>query len=265
MDHYRLRKYRGPETWARVREAYCAGEPGPSVALRFDVGLANIRKKAAREGWTRRHVAEAIDLKPIRGEPDRPPPPWETPEPAAPEPPAPGPDVAVAKGLARASAALARGDAAGAVALTRAAEGLARVTGHDPAAAPPPEALDEDEDAAREAEARAQWEAFHREIEARAGELALQMLADRRSSPAIHSGFALHWRAAHLGPEAAAADREAARDGGSFEMYWRPDGTLRPLDQINANMFGVFRQKVRTMAGLPMNGDPWGDKPVWED
>lgn len=72
MDHYRLRKYRGPETWAKVREAYLAGEPAPSVAQRFDVGLASIRKKASREGWTRNAEALKHDLKPIRGAPDGP-------------------------------------------------------------------------------------------------------------------------------------------------------------------------------------------------
>ena len=74
MDHYRLRKYRGPETWARVREAYLAGEPAPSVARRFDVGLANVRKKASREGWTRHAMARRHDLTPLRGAPDGPPP-----------------------------------------------------------------------------------------------------------------------------------------------------------------------------------------------
>ncbi len=70
MDHYRQRKYRGPETWARVREAYAAGESGPSVAGRFDVGLANLRKKAMREGWTRNCVALALDARlPPRREP----------------------------------------------------------------------------------------------------------------------------------------------------------------------------------------------------
>lgn len=74
MDHYRLRKYRGPETWAKVKEAYLAGEPAPSVALRFDVSLANLRKKASREGWTRNAMALRYDLKPVRGAPDGPPP-----------------------------------------------------------------------------------------------------------------------------------------------------------------------------------------------
>lgn len=61
MDHYRLRKYRGPETWKRVRAAYEAGESGPSCARRFDVGLANLRKKARLDGWSRRHQAERAD------------------------------------------------------------------------------------------------------------------------------------------------------------------------------------------------------------
>ena len=74
MDHYRLRKYRGPETWARVREAYVAGESGPAVALRFDVGLANLRKRARAEGWSRKHIARKLDLPPMRGERDGPPP-----------------------------------------------------------------------------------------------------------------------------------------------------------------------------------------------
>lgn len=60
MEHHRLRKYRGPETWARVRAAYIAGEPAPSVARRFDVGLSNPRRRARLEGWTRNRVAEAL-------------------------------------------------------------------------------------------------------------------------------------------------------------------------------------------------------------
>lgn len=61
MEHYRLRKYRGPKIWAKVQEAYEAGETGPSCARRFDVGLANLRKKALREGWTHRATAERLD------------------------------------------------------------------------------------------------------------------------------------------------------------------------------------------------------------
>jgi hypothetical protein len=32
MDHYRPINYPGPEVWARVRQAYEAGESGPSMA-----------------------------------------------------------------------------------------------------------------------------------------------------------------------------------------------------------------------------------------
>ena len=67
MEHHRLRKYRGPETWDRVRQAYVAGESAPSVARRFDVGLSNLRRRAMAEGWTRKVIAGRLDLKPIRG------------------------------------------------------------------------------------------------------------------------------------------------------------------------------------------------------
>lgn len=93
MDHHRLRKYRGPETWAQVREAYVAGESAPSVARRFDVGLSNLRRRAMAEGWTRSRIAEQLDLKPVRGAPSvlaplslleaEPEPPWIDPELAA--------------------------------------------------------------------------------------------------------------------------------------------------------------------------------------
>lgn len=69
MKHHRLRKYRGPETWAQARDAYVAGEPAPSVARRFDVGLSNLRRRAMAEGWTRKAVAARIDLKTARGGP----------------------------------------------------------------------------------------------------------------------------------------------------------------------------------------------------
>lgn len=72
MEHHRLRKYRGPETWAQVRQAYIAGESAPSLVRRFDVGYANLRRRARIEGWTRKIIAAQIDLKPIRGGADEP-------------------------------------------------------------------------------------------------------------------------------------------------------------------------------------------------
>jgi len=153
------------------------------------------------------------------------------------------------------------------VALTRAAEGLARATGQDPAAPPPPEPPPgpptPEQDAAQEADARAFWEELNQRVELRAAVLARQILQDANHTPLIHSGFAFHWRAENLGPAAAAADREAGRNANWGRRYWREDGTLRPIEEIRANTFGQFRQKIRTQVGLPMNGDPWGDRPVY--
>ena len=57
MRHLTSRKYRGPEVWAKVKAAYLAGEPAPSVCRRFDVGVANLRRRAKAEGWTRIEAA----------------------------------------------------------------------------------------------------------------------------------------------------------------------------------------------------------------
>lgn len=128
MEHHRLRKYRGPETWARVRAAYVAGESAPSVARRFDVGLSNLRRRAMAEGWTRSRIAGQLDLKPLRGGADGPSPGLAalslTSETA--EPPYVDPEVAVARALNRAAWLLSRGQAVEATALMRAAEALER-------------------------------------------------------------------------------------------------------------------------------------------
>ena len=61
MKHLTPRKHRGPEVWAKVKAAYLAGEPAPSVCRRFDVGLANLRRRAGAEGWTRIDAALRTD------------------------------------------------------------------------------------------------------------------------------------------------------------------------------------------------------------
>ena len=128
MEHHRLRKYRGPETWARVRAAYIAGESAPSVARRFDVGLSNLRRRAMAEGWTRNRIAERLDLKPLRGGADDPSPALAALSPAGEtaEPPYISPKLAVARALRRAAWLLSQGQAAEAMALMRAAEALER-------------------------------------------------------------------------------------------------------------------------------------------
>lgn len=47
------RKIRGDETWRAVRRAWEAGETGASLARRYDVGLANLWRRRASEGWER--------------------------------------------------------------------------------------------------------------------------------------------------------------------------------------------------------------------
>lgn len=128
MEHHRLRKYRGADTWARARAAYIAGESGPSVARRFDVGLSNLRRRAMAEGWTRNRIAERLDFKPLRGGADDPSPALAALSQAAEtaEPPYIHPEVAVARALRRAAWLLSQGQAAEAMALMRAAEALER-------------------------------------------------------------------------------------------------------------------------------------------
>ena len=126
MEHHRLRKYRGPETWARVRQAYVAGESAPSVARRFDVGLANLRRRAMAEGWTRKTYARQIDLKPIRGGADEPdgdlgrPAEWS-------EAPPKDPHEALAEAVRRAAGLLSLGKTAEATTLLRAAAALQKL------------------------------------------------------------------------------------------------------------------------------------------
>ncbi|WP_395649696.1 hypothetical protein [Brevundimonas sp.] len=126
MEHHRLRKYRGPETWAMVRQAYIAGESAPSLVRRFDAGYANLRWRARIEGWTRKQIAETLDLKPLRGGAD-------DPRPALmaladldglPEPPTVAPREAVARAVRRAAWLVSEGKANEASLLLRAAEAL---------------------------------------------------------------------------------------------------------------------------------------------
>lgn len=50
MDYTRQR-HRSEETWAEVRRGWERGETGASLARRYDVGLANLWRRRAAEGW----------------------------------------------------------------------------------------------------------------------------------------------------------------------------------------------------------------------
>lgn len=60
------RKIRGEETWEDVRRAWEAGETGASVARRFDVGLANVWRRRASEGWERNRPKDPVP-EPLEG------------------------------------------------------------------------------------------------------------------------------------------------------------------------------------------------------
>ena len=47
----------GLTTWHLIRHAYLSGASAPTVAARFGVSVSALRKRAAREGWTKRHYA----------------------------------------------------------------------------------------------------------------------------------------------------------------------------------------------------------------
>ncbi len=234
MEHYRLRKYRSAETWARVREAYVAGESGPSVARRFDVGLANLRKKAAREGWHRRATAMLLEreLPPRR---EAPPPGladggWVE-EGVEDETPDLDPNAAIDRVMRRAIAAAGRGRAAEAQGLIRAAEGLRRLT--QPALAPGERPLTPEEWEARaeaeEAEAATARVLVVERLSRLAEHMAHALLMQHPSGiPAIYDPFIYAFRARHFGPEIEAADhRHAAAMGWPLD-HWDADGRLKP-------------------------------------
>ena len=126
MEHHRLRKYRGPETWAQVRQAYIAGESAPSLVRRFDVGYANLRRRARIEGWTRKIIAEKLDLKPIRGGADAPGVGLETLAEWSDAPPM-NPHEALREAVRRAAGLLSQGKTAEATTLLRAASALEKL------------------------------------------------------------------------------------------------------------------------------------------
>jgi len=261
MTERRIIKQRSPAVWARVKEAYLAGEPAASVARRFDVGLGNLRFKANAEGWTRKAVmaaaeqeAEAEDRR-LAGEAD-----VEAPLPLPPEAPVSSEDLheALEAATRRAASLLARGRATEASALLKAAEALdRRIGGAHPesgraaeADSEPPEAPVDDiaaeDDLHRH---RAELENY---ILNRADEMARRMLSDLDTPPDLLGALALHWRVENLGPECAALDFvRHRRDDGRPGRYWNADGSLKTLDEIFDGWWVTVRHMARGQSGLP--------------
>jgi hypothetical protein len=273
MDHFRLRKYRGPEVWARVREAYVAGEPGPQVARRYDVGLANLRKKALREGWTRRGAARAGDPLILATQPSvlGAPAPGPAPEPS--DSPA-DPGEAFEAALSRAAAAIAAGRGAEAQGLLRAAETLARLRQESPPDYLPTPQEWAEQEAARDAawaRERADWRAAETRrlqawAEGRAMAMARALLSEKGWDYADDFALtALHWRAEHLGPEQALADFHRGVTGGWAARYWTADGRPKPVPVPAAPSDHMWRQHLRSTGGLGENGEPAQWPPAWAE
>lgn len=258
MTERRIIKQRSPAVWARVKAAYLAGEPAASVARRFDVGYGNLRFRAHAEGWTRKAAMAAAEQEALAedrrlaGEAD-------VEAPLPPEAPVPPEDLHEALDAAtrRAASLLARGRAAEASALLKAAEALDRRIGtphpeagrEEHASAAPPEAPVDD--IATEEELYRLRAELESHILSRADETARLMLSDLDTPPDLLGALALHWRAENLGPECAALDFVRHREDGRPCRYWNADGSLKSLDEIFDGWWASVRSHMRGGAGLP--------------
>ncbi len=228
MAERREIKQRSPAVWAKVKAAYLAGEPGASVARRFDVGYGNLRYRANAEGWTRKAaMAEAeqdaaAETVRLAGRADL-------------TAPAPGlglglglaeidPAEAGAAGVRQAAALIAAGRGTEALSLLKAVEELSKTL-----------------EAARQQSTGPFGDVGTDTALAYLQESTIfnaqAMLTDTGEGGSPDLGLAAyHWRARHLGPEIAAADR--ARFGGRY--HWDEDGRLLPLTEQN-DPYGLVR------------------------
>jgi len=243
MEHYRLRKYRGPEVWARVRQAYEAGESGPSVARRFDVGLANLRKKARQEAWSRRHTAARLDRELEPGRPDAA---RTVPFGGQAEPAPVDPRRAVEEAMQRAGGLLAQGRSGEAQALVRSAEALARLVER----AEPAKAAAELQDEASQEDDVAQWMAERdADIIDQATKLAWSHLVIGRA------GASTIWNGSDPRPAPRPVRRDRARRGAVRGPGGTP-GDGRGLRRERKPGCGPARGTARGRAGRPRSGRP---------
>lgn len=66
-EERRPQKIRSEETWWEIRRAWERGETGASLALRYGVGLSNLWRRRASEGWRRLKVGEDPPPEPLEG------------------------------------------------------------------------------------------------------------------------------------------------------------------------------------------------------
>ena len=59
-------RFRSEDTWDEVRRAWEQGETAASLARRYDVGLANLWRRRAAEGWERRKERDPVP-EPVEG------------------------------------------------------------------------------------------------------------------------------------------------------------------------------------------------------
>ena len=129
----------GPHVWMRVREAYLSGLSAPTVAARFGVSVPALRRRAAREGWTKSAAALAAShpfaeggRAPPGGSRPGDPTPVTSPPPVSVlldrlYPPSPGPIGLIHQALDQARGAVRDGDGLRAQRLARAADAIRRL------------------------------------------------------------------------------------------------------------------------------------------
>lgn len=69
--------------------------------------------------------------------------------------------------------------------------------------------------------------------------------------PTWHMGYLVVFRAEHLGPESAAADRERFRDRDWAPAVWDEAGRFRPQYEIDRRLLLMHRKEWREEVGLP--------------
>jgi len=237
-------KIAGPQTWELVRAAYLAGDSARVVAERYGVTIAAIRRRACKEKWTKRHLAEALEARGIA-----PPPP-----PAAPDYIEPhieraqqriaddvereaemtslveriaaeedASDIAAAierRALAQASAAMVQGRSKEAQALAKVDEALARGDAAEAKAltmvAEQMRKRAEEASAAEQAEVerveidQAQQEEFCMQLFHHAAIVAAAMVHQPNTAPAVFLRMIKRWREINLGEGEADAETRAA-------------------------------------------------------